>query len=55
MKKDEVLYLKKILSLIKDPDGHINKAIAIVDKEIARYDAMKGQLKEQYEHENRYF
>lgn len=49
MTRDEVEHLKRVLQKIKDKDAHVDKAIAICDKQIAIYDGSKGQLKEQYE------
>lgn len=52
MTKIELEYVRKILSLIKDPDQHIAKALAYVDKDLAQFDARRGQLREQYEYDN---
>lgn len=49
MTKIELDYVKKILSLIKDPDQHIAKALAYVNKDLAQMEARRGQLREQYE------
>lgn len=43
------MFVLTILGKIKDPDEYIAKAIAYVNKDIAQYDAMKGQLRDQYE------
>lgn len=49
MTKEQLAYVKKVLERIKAPDAHIQKAISYVDKDIAEYEARKGQLSEQYE------
>ncbi len=49
MTRRELDYVLKILEHIKDPDVHVQKAIAFVKKDIATYDARRGQLRDQYE------
>jgi hypothetical protein len=50
MNRKELEYVKKILEHIKDSDQHIAKALAYVNKDLAQYDACKGQLREMYEY-----
>lgn len=45
----ELQYVMKILERIKDPDEHIEKAKAYIDKDLKVYAARRGQLKDQYE------
>lgn len=45
----ELEYIMKVLDRIKDPDEHILKAKAYVEKDLAIYAARKGQLRDQYE------
>jgi hypothetical protein len=54
MTRKELMFVLTILGKIKDPDDHIAKAIAYIGKDLAQYDARKGQLKEQYEVEYPY-
>ena len=49
MTKKELQYLLKLLSRIKPQDEHVAKAIAFVEKDLAIYDARRGQLMDQYE------
>lgn len=55
MTRAELDYLKKILTRIKNPDAHVEKAIAFVDKDIALYNSRRGQLRDQYEVDERYW
>jgi hypothetical protein len=52
MTKKELQYVKKLLELIKTRDEYILKAIAYVDKDLAQYEARRGQLKDSYEVES---
>lgn len=49
MTRKELDYIKTILEHIKDSDGHIAKVIAYVNKDIAQYEARRGQLKDEYD------
>jgi len=49
MTKIELMYLKEVLTHIKDPDQHIAKALAYVNKDLAQIEARRGQLKDMYE------
>jgi len=49
MNKRELQHVALILSRIKDPDGKVKRALALVRKDIASYDARKGQLRESYD------
>lgn len=48
MTREQLNYLLKVLNRIKEPDEHIAKAIAYINKDLAEYDARRGQLREQY-------
>jgi hypothetical protein len=48
MTRDECQKIRKVLKGIKNPDGEVELAIAIIDKQLAYYNSMKGQLKEQW-------
>ena len=54
MTKKELQYVGKILERIKNKDEHIMKAIKYVEKDLAQYEARRGQLKDQYEVEHPY-
>lgn len=54
MTRKELEYIVKILNRIKDPDEHIAKALSYLNKDIANYNARRGQLKEQYESDLRF-
>jgi hypothetical protein len=49
MTKKELLYIMSLLTRIKPQDEHVRKALAYCQKDIAQYDARRGQLKDQYE------
>ncbi len=49
MNRSELQYLEKLLERVKDSDGKVAKALALVRKDIAAYEARKGQLRESYE------
>lgn len=49
MTKKELLYIKKILELIKDKDNHIALALSYVNKNLTQYESRKGQLQDNYE------
>jgi len=51
MTKQETEYVHKVLTRIKDPDEHVAKALAFVHKDLANFDARRGQLKDQYEYD----
>lgn len=51
MKKSELEYLLKILERIKNGDEHVEKAKAYVKKDIAIYDARRGQMKDNYDYD----
>lgn len=53
MTKKELLYVSKVLNRIKPLDEHIMKAIKYIEKDLASYEAMRGQLKDQYEYDSR--
>jgi len=53
MTKEQLLYVRKILSIITPQDEHVRKAVAYVEKDIAQFDARRGQMKEQYEADTR--
>lgn len=50
----ELKYILKVLEHINPQDEHIKKAIAFVCKDLAIYDARKGQLRDNYESDNWY-
>lgn len=52
MTKKELHLILKILERIKEPDSHIEEAIHSVKKNIAVFESMRGQLKDQYEWDN---
>jgi hypothetical protein len=49
MTKKELQYIAKLLTHIKPQDEHVAKALALVNKDLAHYASMKGQLRDQYE------
>lgn len=51
----ELQYIKKVLEHIKDPDDHVRKAMAFIEKNLASYAACRGQLRDQYETEVGYW
>lgn len=54
MTKKELEYISEFLKHIKNPDEHVNKVIALVNKDLANYATRKGQLRDQYEHDYPY-
>jgi hypothetical protein len=48
MTKRETEQVLAVLERIKDPDGHVILAQATVKKQLAMFDARKGQLKGDY-------
>lgn len=54
MTRREINDVLKILVRIKEPDGFVQKAIAICNKQIAAYNSRRGRLKEQYEMDDRW-
>lgn len=55
MTKKELQFIMSILNRIKPIDEQVDKAIAYVNKDLAQYNARKGQLKDQYEPDYRYW
>jgi hypothetical protein len=53
MTKKELEYIQKILMRTYPKDVHLEKALAYISKDIAQYNARKGQLTEQYKHDIR--
>jgi len=51
MTKKETQYVKKVLEHIKNSDEHVAKAISYLNRDLAQYDARRGQLKDQYEYD----
>ena len=51
MTREELNYVAKILMRIKDPDEHVAKAIAYINKDLAQYNARRGQLKDNYDYD----
>lgn len=49
MTKRELEYVLKLLGRIKDTDPHVAKAVAYLKKDLAQYEARRGQLREQYD------
>lgn len=49
MTRRELEYVLKVLSRIKDPDAHVFKAVVFVQKDLATYDARRGQLRDTYD------
>lgn len=54
MTKQELRYVAELLKRIKGPDEHVQKAIAYVNKDLASYEARKGQMKNQYDYDREY-
>lgn len=52
MTKDQLKYLLRILDRVKPDDEHIKKARAYVLKDLAQYDARKGQMRDNYDYEH---
>ena len=48
MTKKDLIKLKKLLEHIKDPDGYVKEMIAVIDRNLAIYESMRGQMKDQY-------
>lgn len=53
MTRKELIHVLEILARIKDKDEHVSKAIAYINKDLANYNARKGQLRDMYESEYR--
>lgn len=49
MNRKELQYIETVLTHIKDPDGKVAKALALVRKDLAAYEARRGQLREIYD------
>jgi hypothetical protein len=49
MNRKELEYIEQILSRVKDQDDKVARALALVRKDIACYQARRGQLRESYE------
>lgn len=54
MTRQETNEILRVLMRIKEPDGFVQKAIAICNKQIAAYNSRRGRLKEQYEMDDRW-
>ena len=52
MTKNDLINIRELLLRIKDPDGYSKVALAAVEKDIARFEKCKGQIKEKYEVHN---
>ena len=52
MTRIELNHLLKVLSKIKNPDAQVEKAIALVNKDIANYNSRKGQFKDLYDYDS---
>jgi len=55
MTRRDLQYLLKLLEKVKPRDEHVEKAIAIVDRDLANYNARKGQMKDNYDYDNSFF
>lgn len=49
MNRKELEYVEQILVRVKEQDGKVARALALVRKDIASYQARRGQLRESYE------
>ena len=49
MTRAELKHVERVLERVKDPDGHVAKALAMVRKDLANYDSRLGQLRATYE------
>lgn len=49
MKLEDLKHIKTILGRISVQDGHVRKAIASVERDIAIYEARKGQIRDNYD------
>ena len=49
MTRRELSYLKKLLERVQPQDAHVAKALALVNKDLAAYDARVGQLRDTYD------
>jgi len=49
MTKKELYFIKELLKRIKSQDEQVIKAISFIDKNLACYNACKGQLRDFYE------
>lgn len=49
MTRVECNHIKRILIRIKPQDEQVALAISYIDKQLAIYDAQRGQIKDQYE------
>lgn len=54
MTRTELQYVRKVLERVKDPDGYVAKAVALVDKDLANYDARRGQMRDNYDLDSSY-
>jgi len=52
MTKQQLIYVREIINKIKEPDEHVAKAIAYINKDLAEYAARRGQLKDQYDYDS---
>ncbi len=53
MTRKEVEHVLDTLQRIKEPDGRVLRAIASCEKQLKIFDSMRGQLKDQYEVDNK--
>lgn len=53
MTKKETIHIKAILERIKNPDGHVEEAIASCDKQLAIHKSASQGLRPDYELEDR--
>lgn len=49
MTKKETETVLRVLRRIKDPDAHVQTAIAIAEKNMSMFAERKGQFRDQYE------
>lgn len=54
MTKKELKIVRSVLERVKPLDGHVSQALALIAKDIAAYDARKGQLLDQYDYDDRH-
>lgn len=54
MTKKEFKLILKVLHKIKNPDTYVMECIHNVERDILRYDRMKGQLKEMVDYDYPY-
>ena len=49
MTKKELRFIAELLNHIKPKDEQVEKALAYVNKDLAQYEARRGQLRDAYE------